>query len=338
MILFVISSCFIDAPGCENTNISVRDVRVNSYALFDGSEFNRIPFPIVGKWQDGDFEWSIPCHSPILSQQGMGISTTQWSIHTAPYETSSEFPGVEYILSVPTFATPQKKYPVILFPHGGPHSTSIPSFSVSQAFFTRLGYAVIYINFRGSLGFGQKYVDALPGHCGDKDVEDCLLALKNALHRYPNILDKDNLFVMGGSHGGYLTGHLIAREEVKWRASVMINAVTNMAHCVGISDIPDWCFVESGTTELSSETLKIMFEKSPIAHIHKVKAPTMIVLGDSDKRVPISQSIEYYHKLKSNGVKTRMLKYPGEGHGIGETEHESDYLINIALWFQEHLQ
>jgi acylaminoacyl-peptidase len=113
----------------------------------------------------------------------------------------------------------------------------------------------------------------------------------------------------------------------------MVNAVTNMAHSVGTTDIPDWNYVEAGVEGFNSDSLKIMFEKSPIAHVATVTTPTLIIAGTADKRCPPTQSYEYYFKLKEHGCTTRLLKYPGAGHGILEAEQEADYLINTLMWF-----
>lgn len=335
----VYSFFLIDPPGCEKTNITVRYIHEGTCALFDCSEIDRIPFVFIGTWMDGKFgNWKCVPHSKFASDLGIELADIEWKTCLAPFPESNEnIPGVEYILALPSADT-SKKVPVILFPHGGPHSGSTTAFTLSVAFFTQLGFAVIQVNYRGSIGYGQSYVETLPGNCGSMDVNDCILALKDALKNNSDVLDSENIFVMGGSHGGFLTGHLISSEQVQFRAAAMINAVTNMALCVGMSDIPDWCFVESGTKEYNPETLKVMFEKSPISRIEKVKVPTLIILGENDKRVPIPQSIEYYHKLRSIGVTTRLLKYPNEGHGITEPEHEADYLINIALWFRKYMK
>jgi acylaminoacyl-peptidase len=346
----------VTVPGCSNSNLNVQDVRKDVCALFDGSELNRVPFNFVGRWdhKKSTFrDFKVTPHPPSITEHAIDVSELSWETGFAPLpsddpfnasltDPSSRFPGIEYLLTLPSdFHDSDKssKTPVILFPHGGPHAANTPIFLITPVFFAKLGYAVININYRGSLGFGKNFVDALPGHAGDMDVKDCHLALKHVLEKHSDKLDHSRIYVMGGSHGGFLTGHLLATPcpstSGKWSAGVMINAVTNIAHCVGISDIPDWCYVESGVSDLKTG-ISTMFNASPISRIQSVNAPTLIVLGAADKRVPISQSIEYYHTLKQQGTKTRMLKYPGAGHGIVEPEQEADYLINTALWFEQH--
>lgn len=346
----------IMVPGCKTSNLNVQDVRKDVCALFDGSELNRMPFNFVGRWDGGQNkfkDWKVTPHPPSITEQAIEVAELSWELGQVPIASDDAFndkekdriPHIEYILTQPSTFGEEQRAPIILFPHGGPHTANAPTFMIAPAFFASIGYAVLYVNYRGSLGFGKKYVDALPSHVGEMDVEDCRRALKHVIDKHGPKIDLSRVYVMGGSHGGFLTGHLLATtcpvsdgsdKEAKWKAGCMINAVTNIAHCVGISDIPDWCHVESGEHQLSGQALSKMFDMSPIAKISKVQSPTLIVLGAADKRVPISQSIEYYHALRNQGTKTRLLKYPGAGHGIVEPEQEADYLINTALWFEQH--
>lgn len=342
-------------PGCSNSNLNVQDVRKDVCALFDGSELNRLPFNFVGRW-DGEQarfrDFKVTPHPPSITEHAINVSELGWERGEAPIPENDPYNGVgakvripamEYILTTPsTFGEDEeKKVPILLFPHGGPHGANAPVFSMAPAFFASIGYAVLMVNYRGSTGFGKQYVDALPGRIGSMDVEDCRGALAHVAKIHGDKIDTSRVYVMGGSHGGFLTGHLLATPcpislDGKWKAGCMINAVTNVAHCVGISDIPDWCHVESGEGRMSGAALSRMFDMSPIAKIKLVSSPTLIVLGAADKRVPISQSLEYYHALRSQGTTTRLLKYPGAGHGIVEPEQEADYLINMALWFEQN--
>ena len=115
---------------------------------------------------------------------------------------------------------------------------------------------------------------------------------------------------------------------------------------VGVTDIPDWCWVEGlgkGTYEFSAfnvpspEQLTAMRERSPIAHIGAVKTPTIICLGEKDRRVPPSQGIEYYHLLKSRGVPTKLLIFPEDDHAIDHPASEAEQWFNVAQWIQRHI-
>lgn len=148
--------------------------------------------------------------------------------------------------------------PVLLYPHGGPHVASTTAFTISSSFFAKLGYAVVLINYRGSLGFGKAFVDSLIGHVGDYDIKDCIDSLKALLAKHPQ-LSSDRVFVyakctnpfklvsdgistpssllrrFGGSHGGWIAAHFATRaEEVGVKATCLVNPVTNIAHNYGI--------------------------------------------------------------------------------------------------------
>jgi len=159
-------------------------------------------------------------------------------------------------------------------------------------------------------------------------------------------VDPDRIGICGGSHGGFLTGHCIGQFPDLFKAAAMRNPVSNIASMLSSTDIPDWCFVEalgSGYYNwkeyrtASREELDIMWEASPIKHAMAVETPTLIALGLEDKRVPPSQGREYYHVLRANGVKTKLLTYDKDDHAIDNVDSESDLWINIKQWFDRHL-
>ena len=187
-----------------------------------------------------------------------------------------------------------KKPPLIVVPHGGPHSCTPTSFVPSAAFLcTQGGYAMLFVNFRGSTGFGQDALESLAGRIGRVDVSDVVTATKQVCAS--GVVDPDRVGICGGSHGGFLVGHCIGQYPELFKAGAMRNPVTNVASMVTASDIPDWCYVETFGTGYynwkefrgpTREELDAMWSSSPIAHIDDVVAPTLIALGMSDERVP----------------------------------------------------
>eukprot|EP00638_Chattonella_subsalsa_P003190 CAMPEP_0117761534 /NCGR_PEP_ID=MMETSP0947-20121206/17345_1 /TAXON_ID=44440 /ORGANISM="Chattonella subsalsa, Strain CCMP2191" /LENGTH=818 /DNA_ID=CAMNT_0005582559 /DNA_START=174 /DNA_END=2630 /DNA_ORIENTATION=- len=237
--------------------------------------------------------------------------------------------------------------PLIVTPHGGPHglcSTSyIPAYAWQVA---AQGYALLLVNYRGSIGFGKDALDSLPGNCGTQDVADVLAATKAAMELSPPVVNPERVAVVGGSHGGFLAGHMIGQHADVYKVGVMRNPVTNIASMVGVTDIRDWCFVEAlghqgydfDTYQIpTSEDLAKMWAASPIAHAQKVKAPTLLCVGAMDRRVPCSQSVEYYNVLKSLGVKTKMLWYPEDVHAIDIVKSDADEWVNLMNWLNEHI-
>ncbi|KAJ8730347.1 hypothetical protein PYW07_017385 [Mythimna separata] len=237
-------------------------------------------------------------------------------------------------------AVKDKKLPLIVWPHGGPHSNFVNAFSLEAALFSMMGFTSLQINFRGSTGAGETSLKSLLSRCGDTDVKNCKAATDYAIENYP--IDATKVFLTGGSHGGFLVTHLSGQYPDTYAAVVTRNPVTDIASMFNSTDIADWCAVETGFdfTEkgpVTEEMLLAMRRASPIAHVHKVKAPTALMLGSGDQRVPHYQGLEYARRLKANGVATRIYMYE-DNHSLSSLPAEMDNLINGVHWFMQHLK
>ncbi|WJX17114.1 acylaminoacyl-peptidase [Trifolium repens] len=232
--------------------------------------------------------------------------------------------------------------PLIVVLHGGPHSVSLSSFSKSHAFLSSLGYSLLIVNYRGSLGFGEEALQSLPGNVGSQDVNDVLTAIDHVIDL--GLASPSKIAVLGGSHGGFLTTHLIGQAPEKFVAAAARNPVCNLALMVGTTDIPDWCYVESYgikgrdriTEAPSAEDLTLFYSKSPIAHIAKVKTPTVFLLGAQDLRVPISTGLQYARALKEKGVPVKVILFPNDVHGIERPQSDFESFLSIAAWFNKY--
>ncbi|CAK1595792.1 unnamed protein product [Parnassius mnemosyne] len=232
-----------------------------------------------------------------------------------------------------------KKLPLIVWPHGGPHSGFVNAYSLEAALFNMIGFASLQINYRGSIGSGKASVRYLPKRVGDADVKDCKLATDEVLKQHP--VDPNKLCLFGGSHGGFLVTHLSGQYPDLYKVVVSRNPVTDVASMFNSTDIADWCAVEAGFTftekgPVSEEELVAMRRCSPLVHVHRVKAPTALMLGSGDKRVPHYQGLEYSRRLKANGVPTRIYMYE-DNHSLSSLPAEMDNLINSVDWFLTHL-
>ncbi|KAH7665719.1 acylaminoacyl-peptidase protein [Dioscorea alata] len=234
--------------------------------------------------------------------------------------------------------------PLILILHGGPHSVSVSGYSKSLAFLSSLGYNLLIVNYRGSLGFGEEALQSLPGKIGCQDVNDVLAALDYVLER--GLADRSKVAILGGSHGGFLTTHLIGQAPDRFAAVAVRNPVCNLALMVGITDIPDWCYFESYGMQgkklfseaASLEHLELFFSKSPIAHISKVKTPVLFILGAQDLRVPVSNGLQYARALKEQGVEVKIIMFPDDVHGIERPQSDFESFLNIGVWFKKYLK
>ncbi|KAL3795993.1 hypothetical protein HJC23_013050 [Cyclotella cryptica] len=241
-----------------------------------------------------------------------------------------------------------EKFPLIVVPHGGPHTcmpTSFERAGLSYGFLCKHGrYAILHVNFRGSTGFGQAALESLAGNAGSLDVLDVVAATHAVIDM--GCVDPDRVGVCGGSHGGFLAGHLIGQHPDLFKVAAMRNPCTNIASMVTATDIPDWCYVETlgiGTYNYSDfrsprkEEVGVMWDKSPIAYLEHVNAPTLIGLGMKDKRVPPSQGIEYFHALRAKKIPTKLLVYEDCDHAIDRVASEADFWVNSKQWFDQHL-
>ncbi|KAF8591671.1 alpha/beta-hydrolase [Ramaria rubella] len=214
--------------------------------------------------------------------------------------------------------------PLLTVPHGGPHSITTSEFNPGIAALALEGYVISLVNYTGSLGFGQKHVDALIGRAGELDVQDCYHSAKHLIKLGLAQEGPGKQFVQGGSHGGFLSAHLIGQYPEFFSATVMRNPVIATGEIASVSDIPDWAFAEFGEAFGPSSTITpSIFDKlqkaSPITYIDAVQTPVLLLVGEVDRRVPPSQSRNYYYALKGRDKEVKMLIFPGNGHSLDNT-------------------
>ncbi|XP_039753835.1 acylamino-acid-releasing enzyme-like isoform X1 [Pararge aegeria] len=233
-----------------------------------------------------------------------------------------------------------KVYPLVVWPHGGPHSAFSNSYSLEAALFNMIGFACLLINYRGSTGTGDASIFYLPSRIGSADVEDCKLATIKALDQFP--VDDKRLLLYGGSHGGFLVCHLSGVYPDLYSVTVTRNPVTDLASMANTSDIADWCAVEAGWPfseegPLIEDKLLSLRRISPIVHAQNVLIPTALMLGLKDKRVPHYQGLEYARRLKANGVKVIVYIYD-DNHSLSSLPVEMDNLLNGVDWLITHIK
>ncbi|XP_052782185.1 acylamino-acid-releasing enzyme-like [Mya arenaria] len=276
-----------------------------------------------GKFEDVD--WKVIEHVPTAERQNARNSTLKYSS----------------ILMYPTFDQSFDEKKLLVFPHGGPHSAFTTAFQIASTFLCKLGFSILMVNYRGSCGYGNDSIYCLPGLCGDQDVKDVQSAAEEVIKK--ENFPENRVVIWGGSHGGFLTCHLVGQYPDFYKAAVCRNPVIDIATMVGSSDIPDWSHVESGiknfdhSTIPNPKTLEAMWTCSPLQYVDQIKAPVMIMIGKDDLRVPTKQSYELYKALKSRNKTVSYIAYPDNGHPIVKVDSEADACINIYKWFTEHL-
>jgi len=229
---------------------------------------------------------------------------------------------------------PGKKYPMILYIHGGPWSMYTVRFDWAWQNFAANGYAVLYMNPRGSTGYGQDFVNGIQFSYPGKDGDDLIAGVDAAIAK--GFIDAENLFVCGGSGGGVLTAWLVGHTAPdKFRAAVSMRPVINWHSFVGTTDGASWYrqFKKYPWEDPMEYALR-----SPLHYVGNVKTPTMVMTGEADLRTPIGQSEEYYRALKMLKIDTLLVRMPDEFHGWRRPSHRLLQSLYLMAWFEKHMK
>ena len=224
-------------------------------------------------------------------------------------------------------------HPVLLNIHGGPFSQYTGAFFDEAQVYAAAGYAVVMCNPRGSSGYGQEHGRAIKGRMGTLDMQDVMAFLDASLASQTS-LDPENVGIMGGSYGGYLTAWTIAHHH-RFKAAIVERGFLDPVSFAGSSDI-GWFF---GGEYIGGSTEQ-MLAQSPMAVITDVQTPTLVVHSENDLRCPIEQGQRYYAQLKAQGVETALLVFPGEDHELsrsGTPHHRRQRFEHILSWWAKYL-
>ncbi|AZZ61463.1 S9 family peptidase [Oenococcus sp. UCMA 16435] len=231
-----------------------------------------------------------------------------------------------------------RNVPVLLYVHGGPHAAYGESFFHEFQVHASHGYAVVFVNPRGSTTYGQEFETAVIGHYGEKDYSDVLSGLDYALDHFPE-LDRTRQYIAGGSYGGFMTSWAVGHTN-RFKAAITQRSVINWISMWGTSDI-GWYFNKSelGLDLYDDQGLVEYWKRSPLAYAKNVKTPLLIQHGEWDMRCPIEQSEQFYTALKQNGNETKFIRYPQSFHGISRDGLPSlriKRLFDIQEWIDSH--
>ena len=238
---------------------------------------------------------------------------------------------IEGVLTKPPASVANPPFKLLLMPHGGPHHRATSGAGFDVQFFATRGYAVFQPNFRGSTGYGLKFLDADRNDFGGGDMKDILSGIDELVQQ--GVVDRDRQFVYGVSYGGYMTSWLVGHTN-QFRAAVPQNAVTDLNVMWHLSDLQSW--TEWDMSGLPWQVPDRMSEHSPLTYADKVRTPTLILHSLNDRRCPVAMGKMFYRALKKNGVEAELVIYPDEGHPIKQLRHREDVLRRVLEWFEKH--
>jgi dipeptidyl aminopeptidase/acylaminoacyl peptidase len=238
-----------------------------------------------------------------------------------------------WIVKPPDFDA-SKKYPMILYIHGGPHSMYGVGFDFEFQNHAAEGYLVLYTNPRGSTGYGQEFGNAIKNNYPGDDYNDLMNGVDAVIKK--GYVDERNLFVTGGSGGGVLTAWIVGHTD-RFAAAVSMKPVINWYSFVGTTDGSSWYY---NFKKLPWEDPAEHLRRSPITYVGNVKTPTMLLTGELDLRTPMEQTEQYYRALKLRKVDTVMVRLVDEYHGFNfQPRHPSNRLSQILYlrgWFEKY--
>ena len=243
---------------------------------------------------------------------------------------------IEGWLQKPYGYEPGKKYPLVFYIHGGPHSAYGENWFDEFHGITGAGMWVLFTNPRGSSGYGAAFTYSTRGRWGLEDYQDLMKAVDIAAKR-PDV-DSTRMGVTGGSYGGFMTAW-VTSHTTRFKAAEADRMISNWWSWWGVSDVP-------GLTEFEFygmpwERVALYDSLSPIRHVSKVRTPTLIVQSEEDHRTPMADAEQWFVALQKNHVPVEFVRYPRSTHDLSRTGEPwllVDRLGRLRQWFEHWLK
>jgi dipeptidyl aminopeptidase/acylaminoacyl peptidase len=227
-----------------------------------------------------------------------------------------------------------RKYPVAFLIHGGPQGSFGDgwSFRWNPQTYAGAGYAVVMIDFHGSTGYGQAFCDAISQHWGDRPLEDLQKGWAHALKTYP-FLDGDRAAALGASYGGFMVNWIAGNWKEPWKALVSHCGIfdsRNMALTTEEIWFTEW---ENGGSVLEHPEKHDLF--NPMLHAKDWSVPMLVVHGELDYRVPVTQGIGAFTALQEVGAPSQFLRFPDENHWVLKPQNAMQWHNTVFGWLDQ---
>lgn len=263
----------------------------------------------------------------LLGQRSLGKVEEFW------VNSSFDQQRVQAWIVTPPGFDPAKKYPLLLEIHGGPFAAYGPTFAAEPQLYAAAGYVVLYMNPRGSTGYGAAFGNAIhhayPGH----DYDDLMTGVDAVLAR--GYVDPQRLYVTGGSGGGVLTAWIVGKTD-RFRAAVVQKPVINWASFVLTADATPFFWKYWFGTYPWDDPAAYQ-ARSPLSLVGNVKTPTAVLTGEVDYRTPMSESEQYFMALRLRKVPTALIRVPGASHELdGRPSVLAGKVAHVLGWLQRY--
>lgn len=267
----------------------------------------------------------------ILASVEMNAPETFW------FE-GAEGTRVQAMIIRPPQSVATKKYPMLVLLHGGPQTmwTNAWGYRWNAQVFSGAGYVTLMINRRGSTGYGQKFTDQITADWGGRAYVDVMKGIDAAIAKYPYI-DKTKMAAAGGSYGGYMADWLATHTD-RFKAIVSHAGVYDKVSMYATEELWFEEHDSQGTPWAAPENYKKWSPSTYAADLGKYKTPTLVVAGERDYRVPYTQSLEFFSALQRQGVPSKLVVFPDEGHWVLKPQNSQFWYKTFLDWLAEYVK
>jgi dipeptidyl aminopeptidase/acylaminoacyl peptidase len=238
------------------------------------------------------------------------------------------------VVTYPPDFAPGRKYPLVLYIHGGPRSASKEAFSSRAQLLAGKGWVIFEPNYRGSDNLGNAFQSAIWNDSGEGPGRDVMSGVEQLKKR--GFVDESRMAVSGWSYGGYMTTWLLGHFPV-WKVAIAGAAVTDLVDQYNLGDANVRRAAALGGSPYKDNRMAAYLEQSPITYAGKIRTPTLILSDTGDYRVTVTQSYKLYHVLKDNGVTTQFIAYPVPGHSPSDPVRLRDIDRRWIDWLEKYL-
>ena len=241
--------------------------------------------------------------------------------------------AVQMFVTYPPNFDPARKWPLMHSIHGGPHAAHLDGwhFRWNAQVFAARGYVVPLVNYHGSSGFGQRFLETITKRYGEKEYADIEAATDYMLRQ--GYIDRTRLIATGGSYGGFMVAFMNGHTN-RYRAYVCHAGCYDW---VSMMATDGYRFFAKELGAFHWDDPARVMRQSPHHYVKAARTPTLVVHGELDYRVPATQALQYYNSLKAKGIAARLVYFPDENHWILKPQNSLHWYATVRDWLGEHL-